>query len=56
MTGRVPKIHLLRPEFVLVITFCLLQLVVERYVLGKKATNVSTHNATKAHTNARKAK
>ena len=56
MTGRVPKIHLLRPEFVIVITFCLAQLVFERYVLGKKPEHKSTHNATKAPSNARKAK
>ena len=56
MTGRVPKIHLLRPEFVIVITFCLLQLVVERYVLGKKPEHKSTHNATKAASHARKQK
>jgi hypothetical protein len=56
MTGRVPKIHLLRPEFVIVITFCLAQLVVERYVLGKKPEHKTTHNATKAPSNARKGK
>lgn len=56
MTGRVPKIHLLRPEFVIVITFCLAQLVFERYVLGKKPEHKTTHNATKAPSNARKAK
>jgi geranylgeranyl reductase family protein len=47
MTGRVPKIHLLRPEFVIVITFCFFQLLVEKYVLGKKGQHVATHNATK---------
>jgi len=59
MTGRVPKIHLLRPEFVIVLTFCFLQLLVERYVLGKKPEQKSTHktqNPTKAASNARKQK
>ena len=44
MTGRVPKIHLLRPEFVMVISFCFFQLCVERYILGKKPKKVATYN------------
>jgi len=56
MTGRVPKIHLLRPEFVIVITFCLAQLVVQRYILGQKAQQVETHNPTNAATNSKKQK
>ncbi len=36
MTGRVPKIHLLRPEFVIVISFELVLLLVKR-LLGQGA-------------------
>ena len=37
MTGRVPKIHLLRPEFVIVITFELALLLLKKiFTLGSK--------------------
>lgn len=36
MTGRVPKIHLLRPEFVIVITFEIIALMLKRLFSKKK--------------------
>ena len=41
MTGRVPKWHLLRPEFVIVLTFELTKLVLQRMVSGPPKSEVS---------------
>jgi len=37
MTGRVPKIHLLKPEYSVVITFELIKLIFQRYIFCQKA-------------------
>jgi len=42
MTGRVPKVHLLRPEFVVVITYELIVLIAKRLLGGGKPKEVST--------------
>jgi len=35
MTGRIPKVHLLAPQFVIVIGFELTRLIITKYILGK---------------------
>jgi len=48
MTGRVPKIHLLHPQFVVVIGYELMALIFKKYVLRQKIGPARSSSSTSA--------